>query len=66
MNLEHGWLVGREKDDKGEIVGYCEECQEDIYEGDEFVKIDGVLYCQKCHENYLELLEREEEDYDQV
>ena len=64
-NLEHGWLMSKEDEYHGEIVGYCEDCCKPIYEDENFVKIDGVILCQDCNERFMEMQERElEEDYD--
>ena len=49
-NLEHGWLLAKETEYKGDIVGYCEECDRPIYEYDNFSKRQGVLFCQRCIE----------------
>lgn len=61
-NLEHGWLVSRlfECKGKGEIIGYCDWCDEPIREDDNFVKIDGLIVCQHCNEARYEQLERED------
>lgn len=59
-NLEHGWLIGGSRETKGEIVGYCEECCEPIYEYENFTKVDGVLICQRCNERKYE----KENDWD--
>lgn len=62
-NLEHGWLLRAEKEDyKGEIVGYCECCDEPIYEYENYDKVDGVLICQNCVEAKYEREERELEE----
>ena len=37
-----------------EFVGYCEECEEPLYEDDEYNRIDGTLYCEKCYEKIKE------------
>jgi hypothetical protein len=31
-----------------ERYGFCEECGEDIYEDDDYVWVDGTLYCSYC------------------
>ena len=58
-NLEHGWLLRAEKEDyKGEIVGYCELCDEPIYEYERHGKLDGyLLICQNCVEKQYEMAE---------
>ena len=30
----------------------CHDCDEAIYPGDEYAKIDGVEYCEQCIDNY--------------
>lgn len=58
-DLEHGWLLSRENEYKGEFVGYCERCERPIYEYDDFTKRHGELICQDCIEREYddELLE---------
>lgn len=62
FNLENGWIGSEDKECKGEIVGYCEECGEDIYENENFKKVDCVLICQKCNEKAYEIEEGMEDN----
>lgn len=34
-----------------EVIGYCEECGEPIYEGDDYEEDDGKYYCRSCFDN---------------
>ena len=54
FNLEHGWLLEREKNERGEFIGYCENCDRPIYEYDNFTKRHGELICQDCVEREYE------------
>ncbi len=45
-NMENDGL----EEDEGELVGYCSECDEPIYEGDEYHQTDnGQLLCESCY-----------------
>lgn len=48
-NLEHGWLVN---DDcyTNEFVGYCVECEEPLYESDDYEILCRSVYCAHCAE----------------
>ncbi len=61
-NLEHGWIVnGYEDEYRGEIVGYCEDCCEPIYEGENYLMVDGVFICEDCRERQIEMEDSENE-----
>ncbi len=35
-------------DPKEHPVKFCEECGADIYEGDDYYLVDGIVYCPDC------------------
>ena len=47
-NLEHGWLVGNRESSRNEFIGYCTECEETLYEDDDYDIIYGDVYCPHC------------------
>lgn len=34
-------------------VTCCEECECDLYEGEDVYVVDGVLYCEDCFEEFV-------------
>ena len=50
MSWEHELDVLKTTDPKGdaEVVLECEECTDGIYEGEDYYKIDGKCYCERC------------------
>lgn len=50
------------------IVYTCVNCQEPIYEGDDYYDIEGDAWCEECIRDALKIAELEdwydEEDYD--
>lgn len=36
------------EDEEQEVLTTCEECGEDIYNGEHYYKVDGNDYCQEC------------------
>ena len=46
---------------EGEIVGYCTECGQDIYAGEDIWEIKGEWYCECCVDSFR--TEAERDDY---
>lgn len=68
--LEHSWIVN-DREECAEKVGYCECCEQDLYEDDYYVLIDGFYYCEDCKMKYnlekdgfLDDDENSEDEYD--
>lgn len=40
----NSWL----EPESGDVIGYCEECGEEIYAGEDLWEIKGDLYCGSC------------------
>lgn len=49
-NLEHGWLLGSRLSER-EFVGYCVDCDEPIYDSDDYDFLCGDVYCYHCAKN---------------
>lgn len=47
-NLEHGWIVAKDRETEVEKMYVCDWCGEDICEGDEYYDIDGTKICCEC------------------
>lgn len=39
------------------VVYHCYKCDAEIWEGDEFYRIDGVPYCESCIDDAREVAE---------
>lgn len=46
-NLEHGWLLGGNYG-TNRFVGYCNMCEEPLYESDEYEIICFSVFCPHC------------------
>lgn len=48
------WKLMDSESDTRKSVFHCEDCDEPIYDGDEYVQIDGMKYCMPCIERNYE------------
>lgn len=45
-----------------DTVGYCSECGQDIYAGEDVWEIKGELYCEYCMDSFKKEAENESEN----
>lgn len=62
QQIENRMAVDEEwPDEELQIVYYCSDCGEPIYEGDDYYEIAGDIICEKCIDNYKHTAERKED-----
>lgn len=49
--------------DEPETIGFCAECGEDIFEGEDVWEVKGKWYCEHCIDGFRKEAEKEEYFY---
>lgn len=53
------WIDPSESDYESRIVHTCDHCEDEILKGEEFFDLDGIIFCERCMEEYLEDLKND-------